>query len=418
MNLRDVLRLVDFIEVSEELRHDEVLKFIKQKNYEKKPLLLNVEGKKVAKNFIATRELLCKYLGIQKENLAKHLSNFTNSTKKIEILEFKELDLQSKEVNLYDLPILRYYKGDGGRYVTAGVVIARKLDSDYLNPKSYNASIHRLMLIDKNKFAARLVPPRHTYLLWTKAVEMSKDLPIAIAIGVHPLFLFAASTRVPEGMEFEYAAWLMNGLKLYEVDEFLIPDSEIVLIGRITNKKAKEGPFVDITGTYDKIREEPIVEIDKIYCKREPIYYSITPGGSEHQVLMGIPFEPVIYKAVSNVCKVRNVVMTSGSRHYLHCIVQIEKKTEGDGKNAIIAALYAHPSMKGVVVVDEDIDIYNYEDVEYAIATRFQADRDFVMIKNARGSSLDPSSNATTTKWGMDATKYLERLKDFERIEE
>ena len=417
MNLRDALQQVDFIEVDEELKHDEVLKFIKQNNYVKKPLLLNVEGKKVAKNFIATRELLCKYLGIRKEDLAKHLSNFI-LTKKIEILDFKELDLNSKKVNLYDLPILRYYKGDGGRYVTAGVVVAKKHDSDYLNTSSYNASIHRLMLIDENKFVARLVPPRHTYLLWREAIEKDKELPVAIVIGTHPLFLFAASTKVPEGMEFEYAAWLMGGLNLYEVNELLVPDAEIVLIGKITSKRAKEGPFVDITGTYDKVREEPVVEISKMYCKQQPIYYSITPGSSEHQVLMGIPFEPVIYKAVSNVCKVKNVVMTSGSKHYLHCVVQIEKKTEGDGKNAIIAALSAHPSMKGVVVVDEDIDIYNYEDVEFAIATRFQADRDFVMIKNARGSSLDPSSNTTTTKWGIDATKYLDRKEDFERIEE
>ncbi|RLI71026.1 UbiD family decarboxylase [Archaeoglobales archaeon] len=416
MNLRDAMEQIEFIKIDKELKHDEVLKFIKDKNHEKQPLLLNVEGKKVAKNFIATRELLCKYLGVRKEDLAKHLSNFT-PIKKIDILE-SGLDLESKKVNLYDLPILRYYKGDGGRYVTAGVVIARKPNSDYLDTSSYNASIHRLMLIDENKFAARLVPPRHTYLLWREAIEENQELPVAIVVGVHPLFLFAASTRVPEGMEFKYAAWLMGGLKLYEVDKMLVPDAEIVLIGRITAEKVKEGPFVDITGTYDKVRDEPVVEIDKMYCKKNPIYYSIIPGGSEHQILMGIPFEPVIYKTVSNVCKVKNVVMTAGSKHYLHCVVQIEKETQGDGKNAIIAALSAHPSMKGVVVVDDDINIYSYEDVEFAIATRFQADRDFVMIKNARGSSLDPSSNATTTKWGIDATKYFDRREDFERIEE
>ena len=232
MNLRDVLQQVDYIEVDEELKHDEVLEFIRKNNYEKKPVLLNVEGKRVAKNFIATRELLCKYLGIQKEELAKHLSKFvpSKSSSKIEILDFKELKLESEDVDLPHLPILRYYKKDGGRYVTAGVVIAKKPDSD-VKPTSYNASIHRLMLIDENRFAARLVPPRHTYLLWANAVEEGKDLPIAIVIGTHPLFLFAASTRVPEGMEFDYAAWLMSGLKLYEIDGLLIPDAEIIIFG-------------------------------------------------------------------------------------------------------------------------------------------------------------------------------------------
>lgn len=153
-----------------------------------------------------------------------------------------------------------------------------------------------------------------------------------------------------------------------------------------------------------------------MFCKKDFIYYSITPGGIEHQILMGVPYEPVIYRFVSNVCKVKNVVVTPGSRHYLHAVVQIEKRTEGDAKNAILAALSANPSMKGVIVVDEDIDILSYEDVEYAIATRFQADRDFVVIGGARGSSLDPSAEKTTAKWGIDATKPLDRLKDFERV--
>jgi len=252
--------------------------------------------------------------------------------------------------------------------------------------------------------------------MWKDAIEKGKDLPVLIVIGVHPLFLFASATRVPEGKEFSYAASLMNGLTLYEVNDLLAPDAEIVLVGRIIKERADEGPFVDITGTYDKIRKEPIVEIDEMFVKEDPIYYSITPASSEHQILMGVPYEPLIYKSVSNVCKVKNVIMTSGSRCYFHAIVQIKKETEGDGKNAILAALAANPSLKGVIVVDEDIDIYNYEEVEYAIATRFQADKDFVIVKGARGSSLDPSADETTAKWGIDATKDLKRIKDFERV--
>jgi UbiD family decarboxylase len=198
----------------------------------------------------------------------------------------------------------------------------------------------------------------------------------------------------------------------------LTPMAEIVISAKITDKKVEEGPFVDITSTYDKIRMEPVVEIKRIYAREDAIFYSIIPGGYEHQILMGVPYEPVIYRSVSGVCRVRNVVLTPGSKHYFHAIVQIEKNTEGDGKNAILATLSAHPSLKGVIVVDEDIDIYNYEDIEFAIATRFQADKDFITIKGARGSSLDPSANedSTTTKWGMDATKYLQRKDEFEKV--
>ena len=415
MSIRDVIKTLKVVEIDKELKHDEVVEFLKSRSLEKTPVLLNVEGKRVAKNFIATRELLCKYLGIKKEKLAEYLANLGYSDKIVieDELPFKE----KKKFNLLkDLPALKYFKGDGGRYITAGVVIAKKVDADYKNPEFYNASIHRMMLVDESRLVARLVPPRHTYLMWKDAIEKGKDLPVLIVIGVHPLFLFASATRVPEGKEFSYAASLMNGITLYEVNDLLAPDAEIVLVGRITKERANEGPFVDITGTYDKVRKEPIIEIDEMFVKDNPIYYSITPASSEHQILMGVPYEPLIYKSVSNVCKVKNVIMTSGSRCYFHAIVQIKKETEGDGKNAILAALAANPSLKGVIVVDEDIDIYNYEEVEYAIATRFQADKDFVIVKGARGSSLDPSADETTAKWGIDATKDLKRIKDFERI--
>ncbi len=416
MSVRDVINQIEITEIEEELKHDEVVRFLKSRGLEKTPVLLNVEGKTVAKNFVATRELLCKYLGIKKENLAEFLAKMDYESAGIEIRKILPLKEKKRFDLLKELPALKYFENDGGRYITAGVVIAKRIDADPNKPESYNASIHRMMILDGKRLVARLVPPRHTYLMWKEAIERGEDLPIAIVIGVHPLFLFASATRVPEGMEFRYASALMKGLELFKVGDMLVPDAEIVLLGRITKEKAEEGPFVDITGTYDRVRMEPVIEIDAMFVKDDPIYYSITPASSEHQILMGIPYEPLIYKSVANVCKVKNVVMSPGSRHYFHAIVQIKKETEGDAKNAIIAALAANPSLKGVIVVDEDIDIYNYEDVEYAIATRFQADEDFVIIKGARGSSLDPSAGKTTAKWGIDATKKLDRLKDFERV--
>ncbi len=413
MSVRDVLGQIKVVVVEEELGHDEVVEFLKERNLERTPVLLNVEGKRVAKNFVATRELLSKYLGIKKEKIAEYLANIDYSSAEVKIK--RDIPLKEERVNLKELPALKYFEGDGGRYITAGVVIAKWVDEP-VKPEKFNASIHRMMILDERRLVARLVPPRHTYLMWRDAVERGRDLPIAIAIGVHPLFLFASATRVPEGMEFRYASALMKGLELFEIEDLLVPDAEIVLLGRITDERAEEGPFVDITGTYDKVRMEPVIEIDSMFVKEDPIYYSITPASSEHQILMGVPYEPLIYRSVANVCKVRNVIMTSGSRHYFHAIVQIRKVTEGDGKNAIIAALSANPSLKGVIVVDEDIDIYDPNDVEYAIATRFQADEDFVVIRGARGSSLDPSAGETTAKWGIDATKKLKRLKDFERV--
>jgi UbiD family decarboxylase len=408
MNLRDTLNLVNPEILDEDIKHDRVIEALRQKGLMDKPVILTVEGKRVAKNFVSSRELLARYLNADPKRLAVELAKFYGREEKIVIKEFSELGLKKKRVNLFDLPIIKYFPKDRSRYVTGGVVIAKK--------DHFNASIHRMMLLDEKSFAVRLVAPRHTYLMWREAVENGEELKVAVCIGVHPLFLLASATRVGVGEEFGYASKLMGTITLYRKGEMLVPDSEIVLFGRITAETADEGPFVDITGTYDEIRREPVLEIDEFYAKDDFIYYSITPGGMEHRILMGVPYEPIIYRFVSNVCKVKNVATTPGSRNYFHAIVQIEKKTEGDAKNAILAALSANPSLKGVIIVDDDIDIFSYEDVDYAIATRFQADRDFVIVKGARGSSLDPSAEETTAKWGIDATKPLKRAKEFERV--
>jgi UbiD family decarboxylase len=324
MNLRDAISSVDRVEINNELKHDEVVDLVRKSGYEYTPLLLNVEGKKVAMNFIATREILCGYLGIEKEKLAEELGNLPYNGE-ITVSEWK---LKKYPPDLSEIPVLRYFDKDGGKYITAGVVIARKPDADADNPESYNACIHRLMVLDDRRLVARLVAPRHTYLLWKNAVDSGEDLQIAIAIGLHPMFLFAASTRVPEGKEFGYAASLMNGLDLSSINGMLIPDSEIVLVGRITSELVKEGPFVDITGTYDTVREQPVIEVDGMYMKEDPIYYSITPAGGDHQILMGVPYESEIYRSVKKVSDVKNVVMTKGGKHYFHAVVQIKKNKE------------------------------------------------------------------------------------------
>lgn len=413
MNLRDAISSVSKVEVEQELKHNEVVEFVNKNEYQSTPLLLNVEGKELAMNFISSREVLCHHLGINKKQLAPYLSKKSYEGK----VNVKEHDFEKHPPNISQLPVVKHFDRDGGKYITAGVLIARNGNSDANTPEAYNACIHRLMVLDDKRLVARLVAPRHTYLLWKNSVEKGKDLPIAIAIGLHPLFLFATSTRVPEGKEFGYASSLMNGLDMFRVEGMLVPDSEIVLTGRITSEMVDEGPFVDITETYDNIRQQPLIEIDSMYMKKDPIYYSITPGQGDHQVLMGIPYESEIFRSVKKVCDVRNVVMSEGGKHYLHAIVQIRKNKEGEGKNAVLAAFAGHQSLKQVMVVDEDIDIYHKADVEYAVATRFQPDKDLTLIPGARGSTLDPSSDkGVTTKWGIDATKYLNRKEDFERV--
>ncbi|MDI6902482.1 MAG: UbiD family decarboxylase [Methanocellales archaeon] len=370
-----------------------------------------VNGSKVVMNLLNSRDTLAMALDTPPQDIINKLINAKDgSTVIVEDSPTKEV---VSEPDLSKLPIMTHFDKDGAPYITAGVVI-----SEFEG--IMNASVHRLMMLSKTELVARLVAPRHTYLLHKKASEQGKPLPIAIAIGIDPITLFAACTRVPMGEEFNYASALKGApLELFKCENGVaVPDAEIVLEGYIhPTKRAKEGPFVDITGTYDLVREEPVIELTRMMCKEDPIYHGILPAGNEHRLLMGVPYEPMIYKAVGSVTKVKNVVLTEGGCCYLHAVVQIEKQTERDGKNAMMMAFAAHTSLKHVVIVDDDIDIFDPREVEYAIATRVRGDRDILILPHVRGSSLDPCCmpDGTSTKVGIDATKALGDER-FERV--
>lgn len=382
----------------------------------KAPVLFHdISGSKVIMNLLGSREELAAMLKVPKEEIISKLSAVSPEGEVRLVSDSPTLEVVEDEVDLTKLPILTHFEKDGAPYLTAGIVV-----SEYGG--TVNASIHRLMLLGKDRLAARLVPPRHTYLLHRKAAEKGEPLPVAIVLGCDPTIIYATSTRVPVGKEFEYAAALRGGpIELFECENGVkVPHSEIVLEGYIEpGERVDEGPFVDITGTYDHVRKEPVIRITRVLHRKDPIYHGILPAGPEHLLMMGVPYEPRIFRAVGEVTTVRNVVLTEGGCCYLHAVVQIEKQTEGDGKNAIMAAFAAHTSLKHVVVVDEDIDIFDPNDVEFAIATRVKGDTDLMIIPNVRGSSLDPrgAPDGTTTKIGIDATKVLVEKENFERAE-
>lgn len=324
----------------------------------------------------------------------------------------------SRKPDLKELPIPTYYKNDAGPYITAGVVIAKDPETGVRN-----ASIHRMLVSNHDTMGVRIVP-RNLYTYHQKAEKMDQPLEIAIAIGMHPATLLASCTSIPiTADELEVANNFHNGqMKLIKCDtvDLEVPDCEILLEGEILpHQRAEEGPFVDLTNTYDVVRNEPVIKLQKMHYKKDPFYHAIMPAGLEHKLLQGLPQEPRIFNIVQNtVPTVKNVVLTEGGCCWLHAVVSIQKQTQGDGKNVLMAALTAHPSLKHCVVVDEDIDIFKNEDIEYAIATRVKGDDDILIIPGARGSSLDPTAtpDGTTTKIGVDATKPLDRLEKFERV--
>jgi UbiD family decarboxylase len=367
----------------------------------------NIGGHRAVMNLTASRKALSLALGIDEKQMVKTLADAKYNGKVIE-----DGTLPMKKPDLSKLPVMHHFPKDAGKYLTSGIVFSCWDGVE-------NASIHRMQVLDDHRVAARLVEGRHTHVMLKRALAKGKKLPIAVTIGTHPAVTFASCTRVPTGMELPFAAELMGGkLKVKTCRNGIrVPDAEIVLEGFITGDLTEEGPFVDITGTYDPVRMQHIIEFTGMYTKPDFIYHGILPGGDEHKILMGCPYEPKIYKAVAGVTEVRNVVLTKGGCGYLHAVIQIKKSTQGDAKNAIMAAFAAHTSLKHVVVVDEDINPGDPHEVEYAVATRVSGDRDVMVITGVRGSSLDPCQleDGTNVKIGVDATMVLGREADFTR---
>lgn len=375
-------------------------------------LFTNVEGKTVAMNILSSRELLAKALGVTPDGIINHLS-FHPREGKIKIVKDSPSREFTEKPDLSKIPILTHYEGDGAPYITSGVVV-----SEY--DGVMNASIHRLRVIGKDKLVVRLVEFRHTYNLHKKAKENGDVLPIAIVIGIDPVTLFAISTRVPEGKEFSYASALSGEpFELFECENGIrVPHAEYVLEGNIhPTEMVDEGPFVDISGTYDITRKQPVIYLTNMMHRQDPIYHALMPAGGEHHILMGVPYEPLIYNEVKKVADVRNVVLTSGGCCYFHAAVQIHKTNDEEPKKAIEATFAAHKSLKHVVIVDEDIDIFDPNDIEFAMATRVKGDEDIHIYLNVRGSTLDPrSDNGIGTKVGIDATMDLSKRWKFERV--
>lgn len=357
----------------------------------------------------SNRDIIAAGLGTTKEQLLLKLVDALRSPTEPTLVESAPCqEIVIKDPDLRKLPLLYHLKGDGGRYGTATVATMKDPET------GRNVSYHRLMEIGKNTFTARLIPKRQTRTTYDK---IQGDLEMAVCIGNSVAVMVAASLGPPSGVD-EFA--IANALdetplvKCVTKDLEVPAESEFVIEGRLTRDVDREGPFVDLTETRDFERQEPVFVVDCITHRKDAMYQALIPGRFEHKILMGMPKEPTIYDEVSKVVSCKNVLVTMGGGSWLHGIVQIKKKDADDGKKAIEAAFLGHKSMKHVVVVDEDVDIYNPNAVEWAIATRFQGDKDLVVHPDQPGSSLDPSGRhepgkkTLTAKVGVDATIPLD----------
>jgi 2,5-furandicarboxylate decarboxylase 1 len=391
-----------------------------EKEFEKGPAIFVKKGVSIPVIFsiINNKEKYALALGVEKEKMYEALIQAASTPIQPEIVN-KNPDWEAMQADLNKLPIVTHYEKDAGPYITSSMVIARNRETG-----TQNLSVHRLLKLDRERLAIRMVEGRHLHRAFLLSKEAGEDLPVAIVVGAHPAVEIAASFQAPYGIdELNLANSILKGkMKLVRMENGLsVPQlSEIVLIGKISKSEQAEDYMVEMLGNYDVKRMQPVVKVEKMYLRRNAIYRDILPGGFEHRLLMSFSVEAKLFKQVKDVVpSTKKVVLTDGGRNWLHAVIQVKKKLEGEPKNAIIAAFAAHPSLKHVIVVDEDIDPEDPASVEYAIATRFQASKGLIVIKGAKGSSLDPSSDQQkllTDKVGIDATATLE--KGWERFEQ
>jgi 2,5-furandicarboxylate decarboxylase 1 len=304
------------------------------------------------------------------------------------------------------LPLPTHNELDSGPYITAGLVITR-------NPETgaQNVAILRCQLNGPNRLGV-LVLPRQTHHFLAMAEAQGEPLPVAIVIGVDPLTLLASQAIAPLDQDELEIASALHGSPLDVVkclgSDLLVPaEAEFVLEGRfLPGVREPEGPFGEFPQYYGERAPRPVIEVERVTHRADPLFHTINGGGLEHLLLGAIPREATLLAHLRRLFPgVRDVHLPPGGVCRYHLYVQMRKAFEGEAKNVILGAFAGHYDLKHVIVVDEDVDIHNPAEVEWAVATRVQADRDLVIVPGAHGSRLDPSNeDGVGAKMGIDAT--------------
>ncbi len=328
----------------------------------------------------------------------------------------KEIIKVGNEVDLLELPILTHHEMDAGAYITTTAIAQDPTQNGF-----YNSSHHRMLIRNKDETGIYM-SPRHLWDYFKRAEAQGESLPIAQVIGHHPAW-YLGSEKLGEGgitvSEYDVIGGVFNEpirvtpSETYG-DRLMIPaDAEIVIEGEILpDERDAEAPFGEFTGYYGPQKWCPIVKVKAITHRKNAIYQNIHVGHADNQIVGGIAKEGGVYKQIKNVIPTVKAVHfpISGCCRF-HVYISIDQKNEGESATAALATIPLFDEIKHVVIVDDDIDVYNEREVLWAIATRLQADKGVQIISNIRGGTLDPSQTTTTmgAKMIIDATKPIDR---------
>ncbi|HXG52585.1 MAG TPA: UbiD family decarboxylase [candidate division Zixibacteria bacterium] len=329
----------------------------------------------------------------------------------------KQVVLRGKDADLDLFPILVHNEGDAGKYINAAAMICRQRRTG-----AVNVGIYRHQKQGRRQLGLMINPANHGNYVRAEYEDHGEPMEVALAIGHHPALAMAAvSKQAGVGQELEVAgAFLGEPLEVVKAETvaLMVPArSEIVIEGVVPpHKRHYEGPFGEWPHYYYKEGEQPYIEVTAITMRKNPIYQSIHSAHFEHNIIGAAPRLGSLFRRVQEaVPSLTGVNMPISGAARAHCYISLKKRAEGEPKQAALAAFVTDPNIKHVIVVDDDIDVFNETQVLWALAMRFQADRDLVIIPNIIGSHLNPTAyghdrlqkGPMETKLIFDATKPL-----------
>ncbi|MCL6456592.1 MAG: UbiD family decarboxylase [Gorillibacterium sp.] len=370
----------------------------------------------------ANKELTAESMGMQVTELLPRLIEAIVSptpTKRVEHAPVHE-NVVTGRFDLKDLfPICTYYALDNGQFYVSGVLVVKGEDGR----KRYT-SIRRMQYLGGNRTGILISSPELRE--YVNSVEQRGEaLEIAVMFGVVPAVVLASqiSTYLFHVDKLDVASTLLKQplevVRCKTVDLEVLAEAEVVFEGRILPQvRELEGPFGELGGYYGPQTSQPVVEFSAVTYRNDPVWQTILPASYEEKIPMAIAREITLLSSVRQVVPgVQDVHITLGGVGRYHAVIRIRKQSEGDGKQALLAAFASDKDLKHVVVVDEDVNLFDPLDVEWAIATRVQADMDLFIVPGAKGSPLEPSHNlrGVTAKMGIDATYPMAEAEHYRR---
>jgi 2,5-furandicarboxylate decarboxylase 1 len=383
-------------------------------------------GWRVLGGLFATRKLVALGLGVPQDQMLERYLTLEDKRIPPEIVSsgpVKEIKWTGDQVDLSKLPIVTHASKDCGPYVTIGVQVGKDPDTHIRN-----LSIHRMLVLGKDKLSLWAPADHHLGRMILKAEEKKRGLEVATAIGVEPSLIIGSQAKVPYGIdEYHVAGGLRGGpvklVRCETIDVEVPSAAEIVIEGvTIPGERVPDGPYGEYPGCYSEAKQAPVLKVTAITMRKNPIYQTALTGMpvTENHTLIEYGNAAVVYREVKKIVpEVRAVNMTPGGTFRHHVVVSIKKRAENEGRNVILALLSMGIGLKQVIVVDDDIDPFDPMQVDWAMSTRFQADKDAIIIPRIACSTLDPScpENRVTAGLGIDATAPMTERWRFEKVE-